>query len=207
MHLIAIRNPNGASEVRILDEMHRLRARIFQGRLAWNVRCIEGREFDEFDELSPTYIIALSGRETVVGCARLLPALGPTMLEAVFPEILPEGHLPAHSAMIESSRFCVDTSIEEGRGQALHEATLSMFAGIVDWSIHNGYSEIATATDVRFERILARAGWPLARLGEPVLINETRSVAGILPADRPSFERLRPLSYTSDFIAPRKQAA
>jgi len=207
MHIIAIRNPKGASEVRILDAMHRLRARIFQGRLAWNVRCIEGREFDEFDALSPTYIIALSGSETVVGCARLLPALGTTMLRAVFPQLLREGHLPAHGAMIESSRFCVDTSIEEGRGQALHEATLTMFAGIIEWSIQNGYSEIATATDVRFERILSRAGWPMQRLGDPLMINETRSVAGILPADWSSFARLQPASYTSDFSAPRKQAA
>lgn len=207
MHLIAIRNPKGASEVRILDAMHRLRAQVFQGRLAWNVRCIEGREFDEFDELSPTYIIALSGSETVVGCARLLPALGTTMLKAVFPQLLREGHLPVHGAMIESSRFCVDTSIEEGRGQALHEATLSMFAGIIEWSIQNGYSEIATATDIRFERILGRAGWPMDRLGDPTMINETRSVAGVLPADWASFGRLRPASYTSDFIAPRKQAA
>lgn len=207
MHLIAIRNPKGAPEVRILDAMHRLRARIFQGRLAWNVRCIDGREFDEFDALSPTYIIALSESETVVGCARLLPALGTTMLRAVFPELLREGHLPAHRALIESSRFCVDTSIEEGRGQALHEATLTMFAGIIEWSIHNGYSEIATATDVRFERILGRAGWPMERLGDPIMINETRSVAGILPADWASFERVRPASYSSAFIAPRKHAA
>ncbi|MBY5760181.1 GNAT family N-acetyltransferase [Rhizobium leguminosarum] len=207
MHVIAIRNPQGASEARILDAMHRLRARIFQGRLAWNVHCIDGREFDEFDGLSPTYIIALSGSETVVGCARLLPALGTTMLNAVFPELIRERHLPAHRAMIESSRFCVDTSTEEGKGQALHEATLSMFAGIIEWSIHNGYSEIATATDVRFERILGRAGWPMERLGDPVMINETRSVAGVLPADCASFQRLRPPSYTSDFIASCKQAA
>jgi acyl homoserine lactone synthase len=207
MHIIAIRNPQCASDVRILDAMHRLRARIFHGRLAWNVRCIEGREFDEFDALSPTYIIALSRSETIVSCARLLPALGTTMLKAVFPQLLRNGHVPAHGAMIESSRFCVDTSIEEGRGQALHEATLSMFAGIIEWSIHNGYSEIATATDVRFERILGRAGWPMERLGDPMMINETRSVAGVLPADRASFQRLRPPCYTSDFIAPRKQAA
>ena len=156
MHLIAIRTPKGAAEVRILDAMHCLRARVFQDRLGWNVRCIDGREYDEFDELSPTYIIALSGSETVVGCARLLPALGTTMLQAVFPDLIRERHLPAHPAMIESSRFCVDTSIEEGRGQALHEATLSMFAGIIEWSIQNGYTEIATATAVAAVRLIPR---------------------------------------------------
>lgn len=52
----------------------------------------------------------------------------------------------------------------------MHQATLTMFAGIIEWSMANGYDEIVTATDLRFERILNRAGWPLRRLGEPVEI-------------------------------------
>lgn len=208
MQVIAIAKPRTAAETRITDEMHRLRARIFQGRLSWNVRCVSGREHDEFDELAPMYIVALADSDTVVGCARLLPATGKTMLGAVFPQLLREGRLPAHRRMIESSRFRVDTGCEEGRADGqLHAATLTMFAGIVEWCMANGYTEIATATDVRFERLLKRAGWPMRRLGEPILINETRSVAGILPADAASFERLRPDGYCSAIPALQKRAA
>jgi acyl homoserine lactone synthase len=198
MRVIAIAKPRIASEAKIIDEMYRLRARIFQGRLSWNVRCVSGREYDEFDDLTPTYIVTLSDSDAVIGCARLLPAVGTTMLGAVFSQLLHGGRLPAHPRMIESSRFCVDTGCEEGRAEgSLHTATLTMFAGIVEWCMANGYSEIATATDVRFERILKRAGWPMQRLGEPTMINETRSVAGVLPADAASFERLRPTGYQS----------
>ncbi|MBB3458840.1 acyl homoserine lactone synthase [Rhizobium sp. BK313] len=208
MHIIAISNPSSPAERRIVDEMHCLRARIFQGRLAWNVHSVNGREYDQFDCLSPTYIIALGALDTVVGCARLLPAMGTTMLDSVFPQLLHDGRLIAHEQMVESSRFCVDTTYEEGReGGALHGATLTMFAGIVDWCLLHGLTEIATATDVRFERILNRAGWPMKRLGEPRMINETRSVAGVLPADQSSFERLRPSDYTSGLIAARHRAA
>lgn len=208
MRVIAIAKPRTASETRIIDEMHRLRARVFQGRLSWNVRCVDGREYDEFDALSPTYILTLSGHDAVIGCARLLPVIGTTMLASVFPQLLRRGRLPAHPRMIESSRFCVDTECEEGRADgSLHAATLTMFAGIVEWSMANGYSEIATATDVRFERILKRAGWPMQRLGDPTMINETRSVAGVLPADAESFKRLRPAGYHSAIPAPRQKAA
>jgi acyl homoserine lactone synthase len=82
-----------------------------------------------------------------------------------------------------------------------------MFAGIVEWCMASGYNEIATATDVRFERILKRAGWPMDRLGDPTMINETRSVAGILPADTASFHRLRPDGYHSAITALRQKAA
>ncbi|MGR9467539.1 hypothetical protein [Rhizobium leguminosarum] len=32
----------------------------------------------------------------VIGCARLLPAIAPTMLEHVFPQLLSPGRLDAH---------------------------------------------------------------------------------------------------------------
>lgn len=48
----------------------------------------------------------------------------------------------------------------EGRGVAAHHVTLAMFVTIIEWSewSTNGYREIVTGTDVRFERILKRAG-------------------------------------------------
>jgi acyl homoserine lactone synthase len=178
--------------------MYRLRADVFGGRLEWDVTVTDGGERDQYDDLNPTYILAVSVGNKVVGCARLLPAVGPTMLELTFPQLLSDGSLNANSAMIESSRFCVDTTLPVGRGGGqLHLATLTMFAGIIEWSMTNGYDRIVTATDLRFERILNRAGWPMARLGEPVAIGNTVAIAGTLPADQESFDQVRPSNYRS----------
>jgi acyl homoserine lactone synthase len=208
MHLKAIRHAKAPEDLQLLDQMHRLRATVFGGRLSWKVQCFDGREFDEFDALSPTYIVAISSDERVVGCARLLPATGTTMLQTVFPQLLETRQLASHRGMIESSRFCVDTGFIEERGAGSpHSVTLAMFAGIVEWCMLNGYSEIATATDLRFERILKRAGWPMRRLGAPIMINETHSVAGVLAADRDSFDLLRPQTYRSSFAISKQKAA
>lgn len=193
----AIRNVAEQRDRILVDAQHRLRAQIFGGRLGWSVHVEEGREFDEFDSPNPTYILALADDSEVAGCARLLPALGETMLVRTFPQLLGAGELNAHSAMVESSRFCVDTSLAVGRGGALHRATLTMFAAIIEWSTANGYSEIVTATDLRFERILNRAGWPMQRLGDPCPIGNTIAVAGRLPADAESFKRVCPPGYRS----------
>ncbi|RUV47129.1 GNAT family N-acetyltransferase, partial [Mesorhizobium sp. M5C.F.Ca.IN.020.29.1.1] len=175
--------------------------------LGWNVVTQGGRETDEFDGLKPTYILAISSASTVVGCARLLPATGPTMIEALFPDLVQSGMFKPHPAMIESSRFCVDTSLDEGRaGGSLHDATLTMFAAIIEWSMVNGYRQIVTGTDLRIERILNRASWPMSRIGEPRKIGETTAIAGMLPADRASFERVRPPSYRS-VLCPKLRAA
>ncbi|CUX57395.1 Acyl-homoserine-lactone synthase [Agrobacterium fabrum str. J-07] len=183
-----------------LAQMHRLREMVFRGRLEWDVTVTETGEFDEYDQFDPTYVLAVTDYGRVVGCARLLPAQGPTMLELTFPQLLADGSLNATSAMIESSRFCVDTTLPAGRGGGqLHFATLTMFAGIIEWSMANGYDKIVTATDLRFERILNRAGWPMARLGDPVAIGNTVAIAGTLPADQESFEQVRPPNYRSTF--------
>ncbi|MBK3666248.1 autoinducer synthesis protein [Bradyrhizobium diazoefficiens] len=191
----------------LVDEMHQLRSRVFAGRLGWRVKIEQGRERDEYDALDPTYILALTDRGDVAGCARLLPSTGPTMLSWTFPQPLPGGRLRGKSTMVESSRFYADTGGEGRGGRFLHEATLMMFAGIIEWSMSNGFDEIATATDVRLERILHRSGWPMTRLGSVELIGETMSVAGILPADQASFERVCPPGYRSDLRRLQRVAA
>ncbi|MUZ75876.1 GNAT family N-acetyltransferase [Agrobacterium vitis] len=181
-----------------LRQMHGLRAAVFGERLEWDVSIIDKGERDEYDDLDPTYILAVTGDERVVGCARLLLALGPSMVEQTYPQLLACGSLGASAGMVESSRFCVDTTLaaERGGGQ-LHLATLTMFAGIIEWSMANGYDEIVTATDLRFERISNRAGWPMRRIGNPKPLGNTVAIAGILPADRASFDRVCPPDYHS----------
>lgn len=208
MQVLAFSTPQDVHEAHVLHSHHELRARVFSDRLGWEVDVIDGCESDGFDRLKPTYLFALSSSDTVVGCARLLPALGPTMVVDVFPSLLPSGQLDAHEAMIESSRFCVDTTLREGRGEgSVHEATLTMFAGIIEWSMVNGFKDIVTVTDLRFERILSRVGWPLRRLGEPKKIGVTMAVAGTLPASAGMFQKLRPTDYRSKFSVSLDRAA
>ncbi|GAA4158691.1 acyl-homoserine-lactone synthase TraI [Shinella granuli] len=211
MQILSVSANHYASNRNYLNQMHRLRAAVFGDRLEWDVTITEQGERDQYDDLLPTYILAISTDQKVVGCARLLPASGPTMLDRTFPQLLERGSLDAHVAVVESSRFCVDTSLAAGRGGSLHQATLTMFAGIIEWSMANGYSEIVTATDLRFERILKRAGWPMSRLGDPVAIGNTTAVAGSLPADRASFDTVCPPGYRStiehDGAGPLRSAA
>ena len=71
-----------------LRQMHRLRATVFGGRLAWDVCITAGEERDQYDDCSPTYLLAIADGGKVAGCVRLLPASGPTMLEQTFRQLL-----------------------------------------------------------------------------------------------------------------------
>jgi acyl homoserine lactone synthase len=148
MQILAVSPKQYLNEPNLLKQMHRLRAAVFSARLEWDVSVSEAGERDEYDDLDPTYILAVADDQKVVGCAGLLPALGPTMLEQTFPQLLATGSPNASARVVESSRFCVDTPLPAGRGESqLHLATLTMFAGIIKWSMASGYDEIVPATD------------------------------------------------------------
>ncbi|MEO5759262.1 MAG: acyl-homoserine-lactone synthase, partial [Mesorhizobium sp.] len=194
MRLVAVRNGENSVGNRLIDQMQALRARVFRDRLDWNVTVKSGRETDEYDALDPTYLLAVTDDLCdVVGCARLLPGSGPTMLGRTFPFLLDGEPLPCHHGLIESSRFCVDTELGmRNAARGLHKATVALFAGILDWSVANGYSEVATVTDLRFEKLLRRAGLPFNRLGAPHPIGNTIAIAGIIPATLQNALRVRP---------------
>lgn len=94
-----------------------------------------------------------------------LPMLGPNGLAHTFPQLLATSRLGAHAQLIETSRFCVETSIGGVlRNQTLNDATHKLFAGVIDGSMRSSFDEIVPATDNRFEQILKRAHCPMRRL-------------------------------------------
>jgi acyl homoserine lactone synthase len=201
MDVIVVNNQTARYVPELLNDMFKLRARVFRDRLRWDVAVHEGEEHDQFDSLDPHYLLAVAPGGALAGSARLLPATGPTMLQEVFPMLLAKGRLEATRTTVESSRFCVDTDIATGNTKFLHEATLSLFACIIEWSIAHGYHDIVTATDLRFERLLRYSGWPMCRLGEPHLIGNVKSIAGRLEASPQFLQLMTSASYRMKDLA------
>ena len=198
MRIIALAHSDHVEFPDLIAGMHRLRYRVFRDRLNWDVSVSGDMEIDAYDALKPTYIVAVDENGAVAGCARLLPTTGPTMLANTFPALLGSTPCPRSHTIFESSRFCVDTSCEtvtEGAGAAastgIRETTFSLLAGILEWGLVNGQDAVVTVTDVRFERILKRAGWPLERFAPPMQIGSTKALAGQLPISQSALSTVR----------------
>ncbi|ARS65959.1 autoinducer synthesis protein [Sinorhizobium meliloti] len=173
----------------LLKQTYRLRADELGARLEWSIAITEAGERDRYYHRNPTYILATFRRQKAVSWARLLSTVGPTMLERTLPQSLASGSLNPTDRMIERSRFCVDTLLGAGRGGSrLQPAKFTMFAGIIERSIVTGDEQIATATDLCFERIMNPAVWLMTRVGEPVANGNSIAIAGALPSDRASFD-------------------
>ena len=119
----------------VLDDMFELRARVFGGRLGWDVHIEDGKEIDQFDHLDPAYVIGLDDEGNVVAAVRALQTTGPHMLSDVFSDILC-GEAPMRSAtMWESTRFCVDTQrLTRGKEKnSVSYATCELMIGSLEY--------------------------------------------------------------------------
>jgi len=190
MQLIAPRHYAEFSSA--IAEMHRLRFRIFKERLGWEVHVENSMEHDRFDALEPVYLLYRSNDDRIQGCVRLLPSTGPTMLRDVFPQLLDGNSCPADPRIWESSRFALEPSPALPRSESgLANATCELFAGMIEFGLSRSLAGIMTVTDVRMERILRRANWPLERLGNTRMIGTTETVAGILNVSLDTLARVK----------------
>jgi N-acyl-L-homoserine lactone synthetase len=172
--------------------MHQLRYRVFKERLKWDVQVSGDLEVDEFDALHPVYLVQTTADGSAQGTVRLLPSVGPTMLRDVFPVLLGDQIPPSSPSIWESSRFALDLSADAEKGlYGIACATYELFAGMIEFGLAQRLSDIVTVTDVRMERVLRRAGWPLRRIGEPQQIGNTTAVAGYLEISVAALTKLR----------------
>ncbi len=199
MRVITLSNRQFGQHLGLLAEMYRLRRRVFRDRLDWSVSVSGDLELDVFDALNPTYLIAVD-QDTAIGCVRLLPTTGPTMLADTFPTLLDGQPSPCSGRILESSRFCVDTELTAGTGNnGLNRATFILFAAMIESARAADACSIVTVTDTRMERILRRAGWPLERIAPPQRIGQTMALAGYLHA---SDEALAAMYRNADVVGP-----
>lgn len=178
----------------LLDDMFRLRARVFGDRLGWEVKITDGREIDQFDHLDPAYVIGLDDEGNVVSCVRALQTTGPHMLSDVF-QVLLDGEPPLRSATLwESTRFCVDTQRLAGDGtmKAVSQATCELMIGSLEFARRSGISDIITVIDPVVNRVLKRSdNAPYDYVGSTKQMGKVPAMAALLDCTEERINRVR----------------
>ncbi|HVG48391.1 MAG TPA: acyl-homoserine-lactone synthase [Rubellimicrobium sp.] len=178
----------------ILEEMFRLRARVFGDRLGWEVNVKNGMEIDRFDALDPAYVVGLDDEGHVISCARALQTTGPHMLSDVFHSLL-DGEPPLRSATLwESTRFCVDTQrLGSGRGRnSVSYATCELMVGSLEFCRRSGVSDIITVIDPVMDRVLRRSdNAPYDYVGSTKPMGKVSAMAALLDCSEERIERVR----------------
>jgi acyl homoserine lactone synthase len=163
----------------LLDRMYKLRHAVFAERLQWTSLNHDRREIDLYDVLNPVYLICRDSNGDVVGCWRLLPTTQPYMLKDIFPHLLHGAPAPERPDTWEISRFAIDPSWRDYNSLgAVGSVVGQMLLDLFDFSEANGIVRIVAASDIRFDRILKRAGLVTSHYGPPVRMENSSAVAG-----------------------------
>ncbi|MGO4909632.1 acyl-homoserine-lactone synthase [Pseudorhodobacter sp. W20_MBD10_FR17] len=185
---------NAHEHSNLLIEMHQLRARVFEGRLGWDVKVKNGMERDAFDDLNPAHVISVDDSGRVVGCMRLLPTTGPHMLSDVFSCLL-DDEPPIRSARVwEATRFCVDTDLP-GRGVARNSIsyiTSEVMIGAFEYGLAAGISDAVAVIDPVMNRVMKRSGnAPYGYLGSPHPMGKVTALAALMDCSEERIARIR----------------
>lgn len=158
-----------------INEMYRLRARVFRDRMGWDIPTIAGMEIDGYDALGPHYMLIQDSTKHVRGCWRLMPTEGPNMLKNTFPQLLDGRDAPVGRHIWELSRFAIETEGEQTFGFA--DLTMHAIHELVTFADRMGITRYVTVTTTPIERLLRRTGIDVSRLGPPMQIGVERAIA------------------------------
>ncbi len=186
-------NKTQPEEIRLLDRMYKLRHTVFAERLKWTSLNNAQREIDLYDVINPVYLICRDPDGEVVGCWRLLPTTGPYMLKDIFSHLLWGSPPPERADIWEISRFAIDPQWRDYDSLgAVGSVVGQMLLDLFDFSEANGVTRIVAASDIRFDRILKRAGLSTTHYGPAVRMENSYAVAGwadITPENRKRIEK------------------
>lgn len=213
--ILAILPQHRARFTHEIEAMHRLRYRVFHERLGWEVTTVSDLEMDQYDAMSPIYLLQLGDDNEVNGCARLLPSTGPTMLSRTFPVLLGETPCPNDAVIWESSRFAVNLAGASAvRRGTVAQVTIELFAGLIELGLALGWREVMTVTDLALERVGTRAGLQFTRFSPPQQIGRTMAVAGYSTVSTEMLAKVRafggltgPVLHLSEHSVPLELAA
>jgi len=177
------RHGDGSLNRQAATEMYRLRHEVFHDRLGWEVASDNGMEHDEFDKANPVYVLVRDDDDGILGCWRMLPTTGPNMLRDTFPELLNGQQAPQQPNIWELSRFAVATSKTEGANCSLSIIPIQMMQSIFRFAQRHGIARYVTVTTVALERLIAKSGVNLSRLGPPAKIGRVMTVACYVEID------------------------
>jgi N-acyl-L-homoserine lactone synthetase len=204
--IVIVDGINKSEHLDLLDQMHKLRARVFSDRLGWQVNVRDGREEDEFDALDPTHVICVDENRNVVGCMRLLQTTGPHMLSDVFAPLLDGEPPPRSSRLWEATRFCVDFhQLPERRGpRSVSSVTSEVMIGAFEYAMEAGISDAVAVIDPIMHRIMVRSGnSPSGYLGTAKPFGKATAMAVLMDCTPERVDHLR--AYASihhDVFAP-----
>ncbi|EDQ34314.1 N-acyl-L-homoserine lactone synthetase [Hoeflea phototrophica DFL-43] len=152
----------------LLDDMYRLRKKVFVDEAKWTIPHQNGREIDRYDTLGPAYLVWCNSERTrLYGSLRLLPTTGPTLLYDTFRATFPGDACLAAPGIWEGTRLCIDKAklgedhpdIQPVRAFGL------MLLALGECALAHGIHTMVTNYEPHVSRVYTRTGLSVDEIG------------------------------------------
>jgi acyl homoserine lactone synthase len=165
--ILVVQQHNAHQYAGLLNQMFRLRARVFHDRLRWKVEVVDGMERDEYDREDPVYILYTDEKQQrLIGSLRLLSTTGPTLVADFFADTVPDSARLTSPFIWECTRFCLDEDfLGNGNREELTFASGILFAALGEVALEAGIQSILGNFDARMLRLYRRVGCEVEVLG------------------------------------------
>jgi len=159
-----------AANADLFYSQFRLRHREFIERQHYDVKTIDGMEFDEYDTLASVYLVYTEDNKTVLGCSRLTPIEYGSMLADHFPELVDDCAIFQAPNIWEGTRFCIDRRL---RADQRRQICVTLCAGYIEFGLQRGVDQIiGLMPTIILRTVFERSGIVLERLGSVRPIGE-----------------------------------
>ena len=174
--IVVVEPHNAEKHSHLLEQMFRMRARIFHDHLGWDVVVKDGEERDKYDEQSPVYILYTDeGGHRVKGSLRLLPTTGATLVADFFSDTLPDAASLMAPTIWECTRFCLDENVWQKKKEEILFASTVLLVALGDLALLAGIEfdhrkfRCSGASSVAAHRLRGRNPWIDIKIRPPGL--------------------------------------
>ncbi|MEP3199213.1 MAG: acyl-homoserine-lactone synthase [Lentilitoribacter sp.] len=152
----------------LLQQMYRLRKKVFFDQLNWDVPVSGDIEKDTYDEANPVYLVWCDDdKMKLYGAVRLMPTTGPTLLYDVFRNTFPDLTSFEAPGIWEGTRMCIDQklilkdhpNIEPGQAFSI------LLLALCEVAIKHGIHTMVSNYEPQMKRVYRRAGIEVNELG------------------------------------------
>lgn len=128
---------------REMHEIYRLRDKVLNGQLNWNLPTVDGLECDQFDQDCHHFYV-LNNDADLVGTVRFVPTVKPHLTSDVFGHLLGDRPRPNDPAIWDLSRFAIDKWAFKKNLKAYLQIQAALTCAVYEFMVVNGIAEILT---------------------------------------------------------------
>ncbi|CAL4869298.1 hypothetical protein MMA231_03590 (plasmid) [Asticcacaulis sp. MM231] len=179
---------------------HQLRHREFIDRQKYEVKSIDGLEFDVYDHIATVYLVYSDDGQQVLGLSRLTPVRYGCMLADHFSDLVDDTTVfRSHDNVWESTRFCIDHRLPVEKRQDICHA---LVAANIEFGLARDIDQIIGLMPTMILRsVFEKSGVSLDRLGAAQRVGgHTKIQAASISISKAQWQRVKRVTGLSSVI-------